>query len=350
MSTATFAEPATRPDTHPTDPTDQAVDAAVPLGRLVRKITPYEGNKVPAETREEIYYLYWVVGLSLVEVSKRVFWSEKTCGAVLIADGHGIREYTTRCVFTAEERKTITRMFEQGAPNQAIADRVGCYRGTVTDWLKVWGYDVDARAKWGRARHRRIAATTDPDATRIREEIERHPGITPSRIARQTGLSAPNVRNRVRTLREAGIVRPVGGARGSQGRPYVRTRRSLDDPLMPPMPPAKVVDMHPSGQVKKEERLPVEPLRVWVEQLVAEERERLRRLPPNPLNIGANDEPSGMTVLAHRLMTNAKDPERRLRALLYEQKNVSIDVADQMLLNSGRVVSLSDIWPERFSS
>jgi hypothetical protein len=35
---------------------------------------------------------------------------------------------------------------------------------------------------------------------------------------------------------------------------------------------------------------------------------------------------------------------------LYEQKNVSIDVADQMLLNSGRVVSLADIWPERFGA
>lgn len=347
---AATTQPIARPGANATPDTTDATDGTCLTGRLVRKITRHEGNQVPPETREEIYYWYWVVGLSLVEVSKHVFWSEKTCGAVLVADGHGLRHFTSKCPFNTDQRKLIINMFEGGSSRQDIAEVVGCYPDTVIDWLHKWGYDVTARAKWRRFRARRIRATLEPDTVRIRQHIERCPGATPARIARQTGLSLPNVRNRIRTLRDAGIIRPVGDARGGQGRRYVRTRRSLDDPIMPPMPPPKISDTAASGQVKKEDRLPVEPLRAWVENLVVQERARLRSLPPNPLNPGAQEETSGMTRIAHRLITNAKDPERRLRALLYEQKNVSIDVADQILMNapSWALTTVSDLWPDRF--
>lgn len=105
----------------------------------------------------------------------------------------------------------------------------------------------------------------------------------------------------------------------------------------------KGLEIRTTSHGPSEEMLPIEPLRAWIEEWIAAE-ERCRRLMTVTGSRRGSDGTGGLPAV--RVVAEALGLiDRRLHALRYDQKEVSIPVADRLLTNAGRDVTIFDLWP-----
>jgi DNA-binding CsgD family transcriptional regulator len=303
---------------------------------------------VPADTRAEMVRLYVEEELSTAAVGRRLFWSATTVRAILADEGVERRANggwgTRPDALTQEQLDEVTELRQQGRSTAEIGRILGIHRTTVSLRLGRAGIPVRSRSEAQRLlRRRRVAqygtaGLTDKQAAALRfieaNEYEGKDRPTTDDVARALGISLRNTRDALHQLVAYGLVsyrrRKTGRVRFNE---WKRTKLSVRDVVEYALAPPP---QRRSGDVW----LAIEPFRDWLERQVDMEQRLMLHI--------STDEDKGIapTPGAARVATRLHLDERRLYALRFVQRSVTLSMADQCLLHAGDGTTLEDLWPE----
>lgn len=295
-------------------------------------------HKVPVATQREMVALY-ATGKSLRAVAAELHWSKTTVKNVLISNGVSLRLRGggPPRKLTDEEIYAAAELYQAGLSLNEVGRRMGLYDTAVMRRLKHAG--IPTRSKARGFSLRRFKEVSEGQLTDDQQEllglIERmRPKVmTTSEIGSRTGLKKQQTLHRLRQLQRYGLIEGRRSKTGS-GRPAYWRRTDLQV--------RDVFDVAFTSHEWGGGWLPIGPFRDWVSGLVEQERRHLvfsavtveQRIPSGAMSV--------LGTVAARLGVD----ERRLHAVLYEQKNISLAVADRALQNAGTGTRLEDLWPE----
>lgn len=301
-------------------------------------------SSIPPETQDEIVRLYTTEKLTMRAIGARFHWSE---GAVLnVLTERGIpRNPTGRyrrvkgARFTSEDDQRFVELYQGGVSASEIARRIGTTHDTITYRLRRAGVEIRTRGEACRIRHRNRIANQGRAALNERQQkaldlIEARGEVTTAELAAALSTNTHQAKISVQLLVDAGIVTRERAKKGR--RPYIWRRTNL--------PLRDVLHVTLAAEDWGGAWLPVQPFREWVGDLIDRERRKviLSAVTVEQRKADATGAVSPMRIVAGMLGVD----ERRLHAVLYEQKNISLRVADLALQNAGTGTRLEDLWPE----
>lgn len=304
----------------------------------------------PEEVQQEMVRLYVDEGMSMDAIGERLFYAESTVKRTLKFRGvpsrpPGQRPGVTRRLSDDVLNRTV-ELYQGGMSIREVAAIFGVAMSTVHDRLRTAGVP---RRSVGDGNHvlrlHRAARGEFTDrqaqALAILEQPTSAP-ITTTSVARAMRVPARTAWKALSDLERLGLAK--GGPRATRehgcgavmGGPRIwsRTDLAVEDVLQQALAPRL------GGKPKAEDLLPVGPLRDWLNDWVAREDRRAEFM-----RVTSEDgKDAVMSVVAQACGVS----DRRLSALRFEQRSVSVSLADRILTNAGRGVGLSDLWPDRF--
>lgn len=306
---------------------------------------PHE-SPVPPETRREIACLYTEEMLSTREISERLFWSKSTVRSVLAQEGIPRRPRGGRLkhkdVLTQDDLDRARELYSSGMSLQQLADILGIHKSTARHRLIRAG--VQTRDKSNGIKLRRAAMIAQNGRRALTERqrevlefVERRGGtVTSERVALALAWSIPTARQVLSQLRAHGLVSRKMKQRG-RVREFIWWRSDLQ--MRDALEFAAMSNANWSG-----EWLPIAPFREWANRLVDQERRNVTLLAVTDSQRGSNG--SGWMSTTGAVAQRLGIGERRLHAILHDQKNISLALADRALQNAGTGMRLEDLWPE----
>lgn len=304
----------------------------------------------PAE-RREMARLYLDERLSLARVAERTFWSATAVRRALMVDGIPPRPQGANCgpnhrALSERQLDETVELYQQGLSLDAVAERLGLVRDTVKYRLAKAGVPLRGRSSTLRLYHLRQIATRDDlrDTTRaILDAVAATPGLTTAEVARRAGHLPRNTIRTLKLLEQKGLVASRRRPSPDPNRParlYVWRRTSLAtrDVLS-----ASLDEHDPNG--RGDMWLRIDPFRDWLNGLVADGRRGALFLAVTPSRSHNGDGTGGISIES-AIATRLKLDERRLYALRYEQKSITLSLADRCLTLAGDGTCLWDLWPE----
>jgi transposase len=302
-------------------------------------------HNLTAAERRDIARLY-TEGLSLPAIGRRKFCSGSTIRRVLVLEGvtlrrsGGVRGAPRVDNLTQEQLDECVELYRSGLSATEVAEKIGVHAGTVYYRLRQAGVPVRARPEAQRLRYRSRVAHAGENALNERQftvlrfvEAEQ----TGSReVARLLGVSTQTARDTLDQLENYGLVSRRPSKRNKRHLIWSRSALPVIDTLHHAITP-------PPQPEKGDVWLPIAPLREWIESLVAHEEQKARftAVASTPDGDGTGALPTIQTV-AKRLGII----DKRLYMLRFEQKSVTLGMADRLLLSAGDGTRLGDLWPE----
>jgi AraC-like DNA-binding protein len=299
---------------------------------------------VPAETRSEIVRLYTVEGLAIARIAKIVFWAYATVRKVLLEEGVELRPRgipVGHQRLTQEQVDQTIDLYMQGLSLEQVGERLGIAENAVRNRLaKVAGacrnradgikiarrFEFEQHGEDGLTARQRVLFTALTDAL---------PAAVPTvKLAVRLGAPTRATREVLEQLEAFGLVRRL--PRHHHRIEWRRTDLAAKDVLRAALAPP-VVAAPPAG----EEWLPVEPIAAWLAGLIANERRKTMRAIKDLRDDTHGSAEEGEGVVALRLGISA----RHLYRLMHEQKRIPLGTADALLIRSGEMVTLEDLWP-----
>jgi transposase len=283
--------------------------------------------------------LYVEEGLSTRAISRRLFWHYATVNNVLRADGVQLRgRGGTHNRAPQDEIDRTIELYNSGLSSVQVGEILGIDSTSVRGRLHRAGVEMRSDSLSQRLRFYRAAVENGAGGLTDRQAValglvEDAPATTVE-VAERLGVTRHAAYEVLVQLKTRGLIKAKRRRRPDRlHNVWQRTDLSVRDVVEYALAPPP---QRRSGDVW----LGIEPFRDWLEQQIDTEQRLMLHIP--------TDEDKGIapTPGAMRVATRLGLDDRRLYALRYEQRSVTLAVVDQCLLRAGDGTMLEDLWPE----
>lgn len=300
-------------------------------------------SKVPADVRAEMARRYVYEKQSMNRIGLDLFWTRDAVKRALILEGVEIRrrgETPPAPRVDRSEVDLVAEMYRGGGLSDAeIGRRLGLHATTVMRRRLKAGVPTRPAAEQSRlSRLREIAQgggnALTPNQRAVLAEVERAApdSVTTTQIADRLGLLTRHVRDLLEHMEGFGLLASRRTTdRHGRVREWRRTDLALEHVLWHAL----------NGHSNAGARLPVAPMREWLERLIDREK-RLR----NAVSISTLKEETDGVGVRKAVADRFGVPERELYAILNERKTVTLTTADRLLTVASDGTRLTDLWPD----
>ena len=325
---------------------------------------------VPHEERAEMVRLYTDYRRSIHQIAAmRPYWNFGTVRRALLNEGVKLRPQGVVVEFynelDEEALESVAERYRAGRSPAQIAAELGFSVHCVKYRLERAGVKIrDAGetqrlARLAEMEDRGRDALSPPQRkvlTCIETQLRTSRPIRPSReistleIVENAGVDLFAAKGALRALRRWGLVKDKRVRTGDRASLWCRTDLAVVDVLRHALSGREYSEM-------EETWLPAEPFREWLQTLIANERRKT--MAPIYRSSDARERPdSAPDAAAQAYVANrTKMDQRRIHAVLHQQKSVTLAVADKAMTNWGetvmstvngkrkQVLGVEDLWP-----